>query len=223
MLAKDVMNEGVVSIAAEATVLEAAVLLANCRVSAMPVLDKDGVMLGIVSEADLLPFAGLEATVTAGLPDAARNRRVAEIMTRDVITVEANAPLKDVVVLMAGKRVKRLPVRSGQSIVGIISRVDLMRVIAARATTAEAASATYDSDDAALRRAVLAAVQGQSWSTAQHFDVVVIAGTIHLWGIVSNRQALDSYRNSAKNLPGAKAVVSHMQVMRHGIHPVGGD
>jgi CBS domain-containing protein len=221
MLAKDVMSGGVISITADATVLDAATLLVNTHVSAMPVLDRDGVMVGIVTEADLIPYAGLEPAAGKAVPDTLRTRRVAEIMTKNVITVDENAPLKDVVVLMAGKRIKRVPVRSGRSIVGIISRVDLLRVIASRATSAEAAAATFDSNDDKLRRDLLDAVKGQSWSVAQHLDVVVVGGTIHLWGVVPTEQVLNAYRKAAQNLPNVKSVVSHMQIMRPGIHPVG--
>ena len=221
MLAKDVMSGGVISIAADATVLDAATLLVNTHVSAMPVLDKDGVMVGIVTEADLIPYAGLDSASGKAAPDTMRNRRVAEIMTKNVITVDENAPLKDVVVLMAGKRIKRVPVRSGRSIVGIISRVDLLRVIASRATSTEAAAATFDSNDEKLRRNLLDAIKGQSWSVAQHLDVVVVGGTIHLWGVVPTEQVLTAYRKAAQGLPNVKSVVSHMQVMRPGIHPVG--
>jgi len=213
MLAKDVMSEGVISIAADATVLEAAILLVNTRVSAMPVLDAQGVMVGIVTEGDLIPYAALEGIAASGAPDTVRTRRVADVMTKEVITVDENTPLKDLVVLMAGKRVKRIPVRSGKSIVGIVSRIDLLRVIASRASSIETAASASSSDEEELRRAVLAAVKGKSWSVAQRFDVVVVGGAIHLWGIVPNNETLNSYRSAAQGVPRANSVVVHMQVM----------
>ena len=59
MRAKDVMSIGVTSIAAGATALEAIELLVKTRVSAMPVVDAGGTMIGIVSEADLIGHADL--------------------------------------------------------------------------------------------------------------------------------------------------------------------
>jgi CBS-domain-containing membrane protein len=66
MIARDVMSDGVMSVSADATVFEAAKLLVNAQVSAMPVVDEQGIMIGIVSEADLLE-RGASAGQTGGL------------------------------------------------------------------------------------------------------------------------------------------------------------
>src|SRR5579872_4705485 len=93
MLAKDIMSDGVTSVSADVTVLEAATYLVNEHVSAMPVLDKDGVMVGIVTEADLIPYAGLELAndekgSAAAIANEVRNRKVTDVMTHNVITVD---------------------------------------------------------------------------------------------------------------------------------------
>jgi len=90
--AKDVMSEGITSLTHDATVQEAAELLVNTGVSAMPVLDKDGIMIGIVSEADLIREASPE-TWARDLGEAAAlassyARPVTDVMTEKVLTVD---------------------------------------------------------------------------------------------------------------------------------------
>lgn len=227
MLAKDIMSDGVTSVSADVTVLEAATYLVNEHVSAMPVLDKDGVMVGIVTEADLIPYAGLELAndekgSAAAIANEVRNRKVTDVMTHNVITVDENSTLKEVVVLMAAKRVKRLPVRSGKSVVGIISRLDLLRVIVSRAGPVEpirlqrVESEMLHDDDDELRRSVLKALKGQQSSSAERLDAVVIGGTVHLWGIVPSEDVLKSYLEAAQEVPEVKGVACHMQVLRTG-------
>lgn len=219
MLAKDVMSKGVISIKADATVAEAAAILVNTRISAMPVLDAEGVMVGIVTEADLVPYAALELPKDGAAPSAAWNSRVADIMTRDVITVDENTPVRDVVVTMAGKRVKRVPVRSGRTIVGIVSRVDLLKLIASQVGAAQGEIA--GSEDEQLRQRVLSAVRDKSWSLAERLDVVVQDGAIHLWGIVPNPAVLKAYQEAARAVPRARSVVLHMHIMPRGTNSVG--
>lgn len=224
MRAKDVMSEGVVSVLADASLLEAATYLVNTRVAAMPVLDKEDVLVGIVTEADLIPYAGLAAPDDAASSAAAisshvRGRKVSEVMTRNVITVDADASLRDVVVLMAGKRLKQLPVRTGDAIVGMIGRVDLLKVILSQAAAIAPLPVTgtgrmpHD-DSADLRRTVLQALRGHAWSLAEGLDVVVIGDAIHLWGTVPNQETLRAYQDTVNGLANVKDVVSHMQIVR---------
>ncbi len=217
MLAKDVMSGGVMSVKADASALEAASLLVNTRVSAMPVLDEQGVMVGIVTEANLLPYTALQLARdkagTEGIDAAAdglRSRRVTEVMTANVVSVDENAPLDDVIALMIDKHIKRLPVRRGQSIVGIVSRVDVLRVIASQASPLE--MSPVGSEDKDLRSRVIAALQGKSWSNAANLDVAVNQGDIHLWGIVASEDEHKAYRLAVESVPGVGRVISHMHV-----------
>src|SRR5471030_3329121 len=100
MKAKDVMSQGITSLTHDASVQEAAELLVNTGVSAMPVLDKDGIMIGIVSEADLIRHASPEAWHRELREDSAiaasYARPVTEVMTEKVLTVDENMPLAEV-------------------------------------------------------------------------------------------------------------------------------
>ncbi len=219
MRAKDVMSEGVVSIVATATVHEAAKLLVNTHVSALPVLDANGVMVGIVSEADVIKEGMQPAGPTPAGHVTALSRPVAEIMTRDVVTADENASLSDIAALMLRRRVKRVPILRERKVVGVVSRVDLLQALlssdpvpAATGLSASASAATAPSDEA-LRAAVVAAVSGQSWSLARRADVVAKDGIVHLWGVVPSQAVLDNYAAAAGKVAGVKSVQVHMHVM----------
>ena len=103
MRAKDVMSDGVMSISAAATVLEGARLLVNAHVSAMPVVDDEGSMVGILSEADLIRHTGGMAPTelsdkerAAQTMAEAKARRVTDIMTKDVVTAGEESTLREI-------------------------------------------------------------------------------------------------------------------------------
>lgn len=217
MQAKDVMTDGILSVKSDATVLEAAALLVNMRVGAMPVLDEQGTMLGIVTEADLLPYAALEPVGEDAAADGAvvtakllQSRHVTDVMTRDVITIADTAPLNDVVTMMVEKRLKHLPVHRDNAVVGIVSRIDLLRVIAAHAGGLDTRPLAVEDKD--LRGRVMAALRGRSWSNAVNLDVAVEKGEVHLWGIIGSEEDHMAYRKAAESVPGVKRVISHIHV-----------
>src|SRR3954463_12363826 len=106
MRAKDVMSGGVLSVGPDASVLEAARLLINRRVSAMPVVDDTGTMTGIVSEADLMGDTADYVAAYDGRPV----RTVADVMTREVVTVSEDTPIAQVACLMKARNIKRIPI-----------------------------------------------------------------------------------------------------------------
>jgi CBS domain-containing protein len=230
MRAKDVMSDGVTSIAATATVYEAAKLLVNTRVSAMPVLDGNGIMIGIVSEADVIkegtrPAGPVSDGLQRGLADdsvaAAAHaqtltRQVAEIMTRDVVTADENASLSDIAGLMLKHHVKRVPILRDRKVVGVVSRADLLQALLSREPTSATSPTPTPAapSDEALRAAVVAAVSGKSWSLARRADVVAKDGVVHLWGVVPSEAVLDNYGAAAGKVAGVKSVQVHMHVMQ---------
>jgi CBS-domain-containing membrane protein len=230
MHARDVMSGEVMSIAATATVHEACELLVNARVSAMPVVDDDGVMIGIVSEADLLACVEegeraarpgsapgpADGSAKAAADAAARSRRVVDVMTKDVVSVDENASLAEVSALMRKHHVKRVPVLREHAVVGIVSRIDLLRAsisfgpLPDMTSASEAARAA----DERMRRDVAAAVAGHSWSVAERVDIVVDNGVVHLWGVVPSEEVRAAYREAAEGVLGLKALKVHMHVAR---------
>lgn len=205
--AKDVMSDGVLSVSADATVLEAAKLLINCRVSAMPVVDEDGTLAGIVSEADVI--GDTQDYVGA---NGAEPRRVAEVMTRDVVTAPEEASLDQLAGLMKTRNIKRIPILKDGAVVGIVSRVDVLRGLISLSGDDDVVAATLRRDKD-LRRKVYAACHGRSWSQARQVDVVVSGGIAHLWGVAPTDLVRKAYRAAAENVPGVEGVQVHMHVV----------
>ncbi len=130
------MSHPVITVAPDASVKDAASLLVTHGISALPVVDSSGQLVGIISEADLIsietrPDPRSQATPirpTAGSTPHA----VSDVMTRKVITVTADSEVADAARIMIDADIKRVPVVRGRRLLGIVSRRDLVRVIARR-------------------------------------------------------------------------------------------
>jgi osmotically-inducible protein OsmY len=112
--------------------------------------------------------------------------------------------------------IKRVPVRRGQSVVGMVSRIDLVRAMISRREAVAPAPSTAALPmpvDDELRREVESAVRGRSWSLARRSDVVVQDGIAHLWGVVPSDLVRQAYCLAAEKVPGVKGVQSHMHVV----------
>jgi CBS domain-containing protein len=136
MRVTEVMSRPVITIAPDASVKDAARLLVQHSISAVPVVDSSGKLVGIVSEADLLsmetrPDPRRQATV---LPPTAGSSPllVTDVMTRKVVTVPNKSEVSQAARIMIESDVKRVPVMQGAHVIGIVSRRDLVRVIARR-------------------------------------------------------------------------------------------
>jgi len=211
MRAKDVMSNGVMSLASDATVIEAARLLVNCHVSAMPVVDEAARRVGIVSEADLLRCMA-DGNDPTEEPFGVRSRKVVDIMTRDIVTADEDMPVAALAKLMTERRVKRLPILRDGAVVGIVSRIDLLRALISLNPPA-GRDDTGPSRDDQLRREISAACQGRTWSLARQLDVVVNGGVAHLWGVAPSDLVRNAYRAAAQNVPGVTAVEVHMHIV----------
>ncbi|MFE3323529.1 CBS domain-containing protein [Streptomyces sp. NPDC059176] len=131
----DVMTRAAIAVGRRATYKEIVALLEQWKVSALPVLEGDGRVIGVVSEADLLPKEEHrldEPAREAGVPeDAAKAHAVSaeELMSTPAITVHADATLAEAARIMARRAVKRLPVVDGVGVLeGVVSRSDLLKV-----------------------------------------------------------------------------------------------
>jgi CBS-domain-containing membrane protein len=116
--AGDIMTRDVMTARPDTPTEELAKLLAFHNVGGMPVLDEAGAMIGIVSEADVL---------------GKRGATVAGIMTAEVISVAEATLIEQIAALMAQKNIKRVPVARDGPLIGMVSRADIIRALAARA------------------------------------------------------------------------------------------
>ncbi|MDP8921822.1 MAG: CBS domain-containing protein [Chloroflexota bacterium] len=115
MKVKEIMTTPVICATADASTAEVATLLAKHRISAVPVVDGEGSIIGLVSEYDLL---------------ARKGKAARDIMSPGIISVSEDADVEDVRFLIVERRVRRIPVVAGRTLVGIVSRSDLVRQMA---------------------------------------------------------------------------------------------
>ncbi len=119
MKAADVMNSPIVAATTKASAREIALYMLLGGFSGVPILEKDGTLAGIVTEMDLL------RAIREG--KSLEDTTVDEIMTRDVVTVDVGAPVEDVMEVLESAKILRVPVMQAGTMVGIVSRPDLLR------------------------------------------------------------------------------------------------
>jgi len=144
--ASDVMTRNVVSVRPDDETPVIAAVLAKHNISAVPVIDGDGKLLGIVSEGDLMaPFSRMTMARRAWwLEMLAEGERLApeflnyvsvdhhaaaDLMTKNVITAEETTPIPAIADLLMLHKIKRVPILREGRVVGIVSRADIMRAI----------------------------------------------------------------------------------------------
>jgi CBS domain-containing protein len=137
---KDVMTSRVVWVSKDAPYKEMAARLRENRVSAFPVLDDEGKVIGVVSEADLLTkealdggYEGMPGMITGLLrrkeQGKARGITAADLMTHPAVTISPDAAVENAARLMCKSKIKRLPVVDADGhLTGIISRADVLSV-----------------------------------------------------------------------------------------------
>lgn len=133
MLVKDVMTSPAITVSAGTTIKEGLRLLDEHRVTSLPVTDGQGHILGIVSEADLLLDAVRHDPRTHMIPDEPLDEhpsRVEDVMSISTMTVTADTDLSDAVELMTSTAVKSLPVVDGGRVIGVVSRSDVVHLLA---------------------------------------------------------------------------------------------
>ncbi|MBP2308357.1 CBS domain-containing protein [Azospirillum melinis] len=223
MKAIDLMTPRVITIGPDATVADAARTMLENHISGLPVVDGSGKVVGIISEGDLLRrvelgterhrswWLGLVSGGTLPAEDFIKShaRKVADVMTAHVTTVDENASPEEVVRVMETRRIKRVPVVSRGALVGIISRANLLRALASVSPETPSAAA----DDRDLKDRVTAAVKELSWDSRSHDAIVVRNGVVQLWGFVSSGSQRDALRVAAERVPGVKAVENNIQVV----------
>jgi CBS domain-containing protein len=215
MKVRDVMVAPVITVKPSATVRDVAGIFVKRGISAVPVVDDEDRVVGIVSEGDLLhrAEAGTERrrtwwlrALTAGETLAAdyvkaHARKVADIMTRDVVTVSPDAPLHEVAALMEKNSIKRVPVLSNGQLVGIISRANLVQAVASAREGLE-----VPLSDTHIRNQLLAHLNEQPWAHTGLLNITVTDGVVDLWGMTTSKPERAAIRVAAESVPGVRAV-----------------
>jgi acetoin utilization protein AcuB len=128
----DCMSRGAATIHADALARGAAEMMRTRRIRHLPVVDRDGGLVGIVTDRDVrqVLFAPAIQARARDLADALKTVTVQDVMTRAVLTVQPETPLRDAARLMHERKVGALPVVSGGRIVGILSETDVLKAFA---------------------------------------------------------------------------------------------
>jgi len=224
MIAADVMVSNVITVSPETRVAEVAEILLRNRISAVPVVDAAGQIVGIVSEGDLMhrAEAGTEIrrswwlrALTSNEAMAAdfvrsHSQNVADVMTRRVITAGPDTPLYEIANLLERNRIKRVPIVKDGKLVGIISRANLLQALA----SLKPAASGKAPEDSAIRQRILAEVEKQPWTHPSLINVIVQDGDVALWGVVSSKSEKDAIRDMAETAPGARTVSDHIVIQK---------
>jgi CBS domain-containing protein len=226
MKAADVMISNVITVSPDASVQDVANILLTNRISAVPVAGGNGELIGIISEGDLIRRAEagtdrrhswwLELLI-GGTPLAAEYvkshaRKVADVMTREVITATPDTPLREIAGLLERNGIKRVPIVKGRKIVGIVSRANLVQALVAQREEIEERPAI---DDLTIREEVMARLDGQPWtSRLSPVNVIVHDGVVDLWGIVDSETVKQAVRVAVEVTPGVCRINDHLVVQR---------
>ena len=220
MKASEIMTPDVISADPDATVLQAARYMLQHHISGLPVIDKTGALVGILSEGDFLrrreththrrPSRWLEFLMGPGKLAAeythTHGSKVSEVMTTKMHTISEDTPLEKIVEMMERYRIKRVPVLRGKKVVGIVTRANLMHAMVSVAR-GEPKAAT---SDAAIRQELLSELKSEKWALASMINVVVRGGVVELWGMIVDDRQREALIVAAENVRGVKEVKDHL-------------
>jgi CBS domain-containing protein len=221
MRVADIMTTDVVTVRPETSVREVARILLERRISGVPVVDEEDRPLGIVSEGDLVRrietgtqtrrswwldfFGGGDAQ--AGRFTKEHGHTAGQVMTRTVVTTTEEVGLEEVARLLEKHRVKRLPVLWDGKVVGIVSRANLLRGLAASEPRPMSAGAPATDRD--IRKAILDRISAAGVAPG-FVDATVTGGKVQLWGITHSDVEERAAIVAAEEVPGVVAVESNL-------------
>ena len=221
MKAADVMVRNVITVDPDACVQDVAHTLLTARISGVPVVGPNGELLGIVSEGDLLRrveagtgrrrpwwldiFTGKEALAMEFIRE--HSRKVADVMTRGVVTAAPDTSLWKIADLLEKNAIKRVPIVENGRVVGIVSRANLLQALASPSRRVEVATQANDSQ---IRDKVLAQLQAEAWTRPSLINVIVQDGTVELWGIVDSAWEKKTVRVAAEVTLEVRAVNDYL-------------
>lgn len=220
MKARDIMTTNVVTVSPETDIAEAVRLMLERQISGVPVIDNSGRLAGILTEGDLMrraelvtgrqswwinPMSSPEQEAKAYVK--AHGLKVKDVMTKEVVTIDEQEPLDRIAMVLEERGIKRTPVMRNGKIIGIVSRANLLRSLAAKKTSEFAPS------DGQIRSAILATAAENATIRVVLVDVTVDDGVVHLWGNTASEAERDAFRVVAENTMGVKEVQNHIRVL----------
>lgn len=216
MKARDVMVSPVITVKPSASIKEVAQSLQQHHISALPVVDAAGQLIGIVSESDLMRRADLGTErqrsrwLSALFVDEERlaaeyvrahGRKVADVMTKRVITAAPDTSLNEIASLLEKHGIKRVPILENGALVGIVSRANLIQALAADRKGLE-----IPIPDSKLRDRIMSHLNAQPWAHTSLINVTVNDGIVDIWGLTLSKEEKQALRVAAESIPGVRGV-----------------
>ena len=182
--------------------------------------DDSGRLIGILTEGDLMrraelvtgrqlwwinPISSPEQEAKAYVK--AHGLKVKDVMTKEVVTINEQEPLDRIAMVFEERGIKRTPVMRSGKIVGIVSRANLLRSLAAKKISDAAPS------DGQIRSTILATAAEDAAIRVILVDVTVNDGVVHLWGNTASEAERDAFRVVAENTKGVREVQNHIRVL----------
>jgi CBS domain-containing protein len=224
MQAADVMTPNVITVGPDSEVLEIATLLLEHGISAVPVVDAENRVLGIVSEGDLMRRVDNEdehhkswwlrifSDSTPSDYVKSHGRHARYIMTADPICIDEHEPLYRIAKLLEKHRIKRVPVVRDGKLVGIVSRANLLRGFSATAP-----DIAPNVDDREIRDAIRQEIDENTGVVVEHINVIVADGKVQLWGLVETKEEKLAAQVAAENTPGVNSVENNLGFLPRGM------
>lgn len=220
MIVADVMNRDVVAVRPDTSLAEAARWMVQRHASGVPVLNDAGRLIGILTEGDLLrrpelgtsprPSSRLKGLVQTSSLAAeyahTHGRLVGDVMTPNPSFIRPDMSLAKAAELMLHKRVKRLPVLQEDALVGMLSRFDMLKALAALLPEGR-----EESSDEEISTSIAAALQAEAWAPSG-IAISVSAGSVHLSGRVFTEEEARALRVLVRNTRGVAALVDALHV-----------
>jgi CBS domain-containing protein len=216
MKAMDVMSRDVVTVRPGDDIAEAVRLLAEHDVSALPVIDDSGMVVGVISETDLMrreeigtekhrPW-WLEA-MTPGIVLAREfakehGRKVDEVMSDSIVSASEETPLGEIATLLEKHRIKRVPILRDGKLVGMVSRCNLIQALA----SSHVQAGSDARGDRSIRLQLLDRLDGQTWTGFGSRNIIVRDGVVHLWGLVGSEEEHKALIALSEQVPGVKGL-----------------
>lgn len=222
LTAADVMTTAVVTVRPETSIHQIAKLLCDHHISGVPVIDDEERLLGIASEGDLIGHAQLAGEqrrswwqtflsgpmVLAQHYTKSHGRTASDVMTKEVVTVLETTSVADTARALEQHRIKRVPVLRNGRLVGIVTRSNLLQVLATTDV-----SKPMNVADRIIRERLNEELEDQPWAHLLSKNIVVENGVVHLFGIVQSDEERHAIRLAAENQAGVKAVEDHLSVV----------
>jgi CBS domain-containing protein len=222
MRAKDIMVTEVITVGPQASVRNVAKLLLGNRISAVPVIDEHGELIGIISEGDLARRAEVDThphrswwlemfsrkskEALAKEYMKSRGSKVRDVMTKNVITAKPTTSLRDIAMLLEKHRIKRVPIVTNGRMIGIVSRANLIQALASLPEDDEQSTIS----DARVRKNIMKQFKSEKWTKGSLLNVTVHNGTVKMWGVVDSEAEKEAARVAAELVKGVRAIENNL-------------